>query len=217
MSKLFNRFITSLILLFLIYLALINSYVLFLLLFFISYFAIIEFNFIFTKIFKNKNLTKFISLFISLGYITSFSLIILIYLFPLNYNNNLSIVFLLIICTSTDIGGFVIGKLVGGKKITKISPNKTFSGVIGSFLFSLVFGNLFIYHFSNKLNYEINIILMILFISLVSQIGDLTISFLKRKAKIKDSGSILPGHGGILDRIDGILLALPIGIILISS
>ena len=217
MSKLFNRFITSLILLFLIYLALINSYVLFLLLFFISYFAIIEFNFIFTKIFKNKNLTKFISLFISLGYITSFSLIILIYLFPLNYNKNLSIVFLLIICASTDIGGFVIGKLVGGKKITKISPNKTFSGVIGSFLFSLVFGNLFIYHFSNKLNYEINIILMILFISLVSQIGDLMISFLKRKAKIKDSGSILPGHGGILDRIDGILLALPIGIILISS
>ena len=217
MSKLFNRFITSLILLFLIYLALINSYVLFLLLFFISYFAIIEFNFIFTKIFKNKNLTKFISLFISLGYITSFSLIILIYLFPLNYNKNLSIVFLLIICASTDIGGFVIGKLVGGKKITKISPNKTFSGVIGSFLFSLVFGNLYIYHFSNKLNYEINIILMILFISLVSQIGDLMISFLKRKAKIKDSGSILPGHGGILDRIDGILLALPIGIILISS
>ena len=217
MSKLFNRFITSLILLFLIYLALINSYVLFLLLFFISYFAIIEFNFIFTKIFKNKNLTKFISLFISLGYITSFSLIILIYLFPLNYNKNLSIVFLLIICASTDIGGFVIGKLVGGKKITKISPNKTFSGVIGSFLFSLVFGNLFIYHFSNKLNYEINISLIILFIALVSQIGDLMISFLKRKAKIKDSGSILPGHGGILDRIDGILLALPIGIILISS
>ena len=217
MSKLFNRFMTSLILILLIYLALISSDVLFLLLFFISYFAIVEFIFIFTKIFKNKKFNKFISIIIALAYVTSFSLIVWIYLFPFNNNNNLSIVFLIIICASTDIGGFATGKLIGGRKITKVSPNKTLSGVIGSFLFSLVFGTLFIDHFSNVLKYETNIILIILFVSLVSQIGDLMISYLKRKAKIKDSGSILPGHGGILDRIDGILLAIPIGIILISS
>ena len=60
------------------------------------------------------------------------------------------------------------------------------------------------------------IILLTISISFICQLGDLFISFLKRKAKIKDTGNILPGHGGVLDRIDGILFALPIGIILID-
>tara|TARA_Y100000816_G_C25831631_1_gene434934 strand:- start:9 stop:383 length:375 start_codon:yes stop_codon:yes gene_type:complete len=122
----------------------------------------------------------------------------------------------LIICISSDIGGFIFGKLIGGKKVTKISPNKTYSGVIGSFLFAFILSNLLIHFYKNILTFNFEPLLIIFIISLISQIGDLTISFLKRKARIKDSGTILPGHGGILDRIDGILLALPLGIMLVS-
>ena len=115
----------------------------------------------------------------------------------------------------TDVGGFVFGKLIGGKKLTKISPNKTYSGMLGAIIFSLLFGYLF-YYKVNILILDINIFVFIIIISLISQLGDLMVSFLKRKAKMKDTGSILPGHGGILDRIDGILLAIPVGIFLIS-
>ena len=102
------------------------------------------------------------------------------------------------------------------KKITKISPNKTYSGLVGSFVISLIIG----YSFQNvyddvKLTVS-NLFLVIMLISSISQAGDLIISIFKRKAKIKDTGSFLPGHGGILDRIDGVLLALPIGILIIS-
>ena len=120
------------------------------------------------------------------------------------------------ICISTDIGGFIFGKLVGGKKLTQISPNKTYSGVFGSFFLSITFGYFYYIFYKTYLIFEVNYLILIAIISLISQIGDLIISFLKRKAKIKDTGSILPGHGGILDRIDGILFALPFGIILIS-
>tara|TARA_Y100000816_G_C25661713_1_gene351235 strand:+ start:147 stop:503 length:357 start_codon:yes stop_codon:yes gene_type:complete len=115
----------------------------------------------------------------------------------------------------SDIGGFIFGKLIGGKKLTRISPNKTYSGVIGSFLFSFIFAYLFYYFQKNFLIFEINIFLLITLVSLSSQIGDLTISFFKRKANMKDTGYILPGHGGILDRIDGILIAIPFGTMLI--
>ena len=138
-----------------------------------------------------------------------------VYLYPISYKNIISIIFLILICVSTDIGGLHC-KLVGGKKLTKISPNKTYSGAIGSFVISLIVG-LSYFNFQHQyLQFKINFIVIILMMSLISQIGDLSISFLKRKAKMKDSGSILPGHGGILDRIDGILMALPIGIIFIS-
>ena len=114
--------------------------------------------------------------------------------------------FIVIICISTDIGGYIFGKIFKGPKLTKISPKKTYAGVIGSFLLSLVTGLTFIHYFVKdltKLNTEgLPLLLMILFISLVSQIGDLIISYFKRKAKLKDTGKIIPGHGGILDRID---------------
>ena len=133
-----------------------------------------------------------------------------------NISNILSIIFLLLICTSTDIGGFVFGKLIGGKRLTKVSPNKTYSGVLGSFLFAFLFGYLF-FNFSNEyLFFKINIFILFLIISTISQIGDLFISFLKRKAKFKDTGNILPGHGGILDRIDGMVFAVPLGLSIIS-
>ena len=127
----------------------------------------------------------------------------------------MTLIFLILICILTDIGGFIFGKLIGGKKLTKISPNKTYSGMLGAIIFSLLFGYLFYYQV-NILILDINIFIFIIIISLISQLGDLMVSFLKRKAKMKDTGSILPGHGGILDRIDGILLAIPVGIFLIS-
>ena len=117
--------------------------------------------------------------------------------------------YIICICFFTDIGGYVIGKIIGGKKLSKISPNKTISGTIGSFIFSII--PLIIFFKFNYLNLEINMnnILFCLFISSISQLGDLFISYLKRKAKIKDTGKILPGHGGILDRVDGIIFAVP--------
>ncbi|MDB4118981.1 phosphatidate cytidylyltransferase [Candidatus Pelagibacter sp.] len=116
-----------------------------------------------------------------------------------------------IICVSTDIGGYVFGNIFKGPKLTKISPKKTYSGVIGSFLLSLIFTNLFLEFSSNVQIFEFTkeMFLFILLVSLVSQIGDLIVSYFKRKSKTKDTGTIIPGHGGILDRIDGMIFALP--------
>ena len=121
--------------------------------------------------------------------------------------------FILIICIFTDIGGYLFGKTFKGPKLTKISPNKTYAGVIGSFLFSLIAGLVFIKYvddigFTN--NDQLEVLLVILFISFISQIGDLIISYFKRKAKIKDTGKILPGHGGFLDRVDGLIFVMPV-------
>jgi phosphatidate cytidylyltransferase len=117
--------------------------------------------------------------------------------------------YIISICFFTDIGGYVFGKLIGGKKLSKISPNKTISGTIGSFIFSIV--PLIIILNLGYLNYKFdsNNILLCLLVSLISQLGDLFISFFKRKAKIKDTGKLLPGHGGVLDRVDGIIFAIP--------
>ena len=118
--------------------------------------------------------------------------------------------YILSICICSDIGGYIIGKNIGGKKLTKISPNKTISGSLGSFCFSmlplLVFSNLDKFEYSL---YSIDNFLFCLKVSLVCQLGDLFVSYFKRKAKVKDTGRILPGHGGILDRIDGIIFAVP--------
>ena len=127
--------------------------------------------------------------------------------------------FIVIICISTDIGGYIFGKIFKGPKLTKISPKKTYAGVIGSFLLSLMVGLIFIHYFvkdPNNLNTEgLPLLLMILSISLISQIGDLIISFFKRRAKLKDTGKIIPGHGGLLDRIDGLIFVFPVLFILI--
>ena len=128
------------------------------------------------------------------------------------YNNKNYLLFLISISISTDIGGYLFGKYFKGKKLTKISPNKTYSGLIGSFLLSLVVTTIF---FKN-LDLDYNYLLLTIIVSTISQIGDLSISFIKRKAKLKDTGKILPGHGGILDRVDGIIFALPIGLIILS-
>ena len=115
---------------------------------------------------------------------------------------------ILIVCVSTDIGGYIFGKIFKGPKLIKISPKKTYSGVIGGYLMSIILYYLFI-----NLNYgdEINSndFIFILLISTISQLGDITISYFKRLSKIKDTGKILPGHGGLLDRIDGMIFAFP--------
>ena len=121
-----------------------------------------------------------------------------------------------IICASTDIGGYLFGNIFKGPKLTKISPKKTYSGVIGSFLLSIIFTNLFLEFSSNVQNFEFTkeMFLFILLVSFVSQIGDLIISYFKRKSKMTDTGTIIPGHGGILDRIDGVIFALPFSYVL---
>ena len=126
-----------------------------------------------------------------------------------NSYNNFLIIFL--ICIFTDIGGYVFGKIFKGPKLTSYSPNKTISGLIGSYLFSLCLLPFLIYFKLSDQNYIILTILFIILISTVSQVGDIIVSYFKRKSKIKDTGRIIPGHGGLLDRIDGMLFAFPFG------
>ena len=121
----------------------------------------------------------------------------------------LCVLFILLICIFSDIGGYVVGKTIGGKKLTKISPKKTISGSIGSFVFSIGPLLIFNYFFTSEYMFTIKNLFLCLEVSLLCQLGDIFISFLKRKAKIKDTGTLLPGHGGILDRIDGIIFAIP--------
>ena len=128
----------------------------------------------------------------------------------------LYVFFVLIICISTDIGGFTFGKLFKGPKLTSISPNKTYSGVLGSYILSIIFSTIFINYFEDNLqkNNLIFTYFFIFLISSISQLGDLLLSYFKRRSKIKDTGNIIPGHGGILDRIDGMIFAFPFSYIL---
>ena len=121
------------------------------------------------------------------------------------------ILLIAIICVSTDLGGYIFGKLLKGPKLTKLSPNKTYAGVFGSFLLAIIITNLFIGLTFDKFNFKFTEVtfIFVLIISLVSQIGDIIISYFKRLSKIKDSGNIIPGHGGILDRIDGMIFSYP--------
>ena len=121
-----------------------------------------------------------------------------------------------IICISTDTGGYIFGKLLKGPKLTNLSPNKTYSGVIGSFLLSIIITILF-FELTLKIHnfkFTVETFIFVLIVSLVSQIGDITISYFKRLFKVKDTGNIIPGHGGILDRIDGMIFAFPFSYII---
>ena len=129
-----------------------------------------------------------------------------------NFNQSKFILLVLLIgCVASDIGGFVVGKFLKGPKLTSISPMKTISGSIGSFVFSCVTTSGLIYFETNIITFSILVIGLM--ISLFCQTGDLFFSFLKRKAKLKDTGNFLPGHGGILDRLDGIFFGIPFGFI----
>ena len=215
-KNLFKRIITSLILISILWLMFVSPMAMISTIIIVSSITFYEFNRLILKIFENRFL-KFLFGSTMLLYIFIFVFIVIFvesnYLTSPNYK--LFLFYSIMVSINSDIGGFVIGKSFEGKKLTKISPNKTISGSIGSFLFSL----LTILIFMNNLNF-INIYLLILvtlIISLISQLGDLFISYLKRLAKVKDTGNILPGHGGVLDRIDGILFAGPIGLFLLNT
>ena len=125
----------------------------------------------------------------------------------------------LIICISTDIGGYIFGKIFKGPKLTKISPNKTYSGMIGGYVLSIIIlSSLYnsSYLINQFVNLNINFFIFILFISTTSQIGDIIISYFKRLSKIKDTGKIIPGHGGLLDRIDGMIFAFPFSYLILK-
>ena len=114
----------------------------------------------------------------------------------------------------SDTGGLIVGRIFKGKKLTNISPKKTISGSIGSFVFSIS-SIPFIVQYLPYINLVL-IIIITLVISLTTQIGDLFISYLKRKAKVKDTSDLLPGHGGVLDRIDGIIFSIPVGFLILN-
>ena len=139
-------------------------------------------------------------------------------------------ILIMIICISTDLGGYFFGKILKGPRLTKISPKKTYSGVIGSFsfaiFFSLLYNNLVLFDINSIIilslsndhnsDYKTLFILFVLIISLISQLGDLLISYFKRLAKVKDTGRLIPGHGGLLDRVDGIIFAVPFSYFLLK-
>ncbi len=214
-SELLKRSISSLFLMSLIFItALINDYIFLSMLFIVVILSWIEWIKIIEKI-KFKKIYRMIHIILFLTYLLM-AFIICFNVFVIDKYFFLTI---LMICVFSDVGGYVFGKSFGGKKLTKISPNKTVSGSIGSFVFSYIgFFVIYIY-FSDLLFVRLQIEALVFipfFISLICQLGDLFISYYKRKAKIKNTGNLIPGHGGLLDRIDGSIFALPIGFIIIS-
>ena len=207
-SNVQNRIFTSLILFTLLILmfksVLISTYLLIV----FGVLSIIEFIGLSKKIFKKNFLRQLTNI--------SFIIYILIFCFLFYFLSNFLfskiILYTLILgCIASDIGGFIFGKLFKGPKLTKISPNKTYAGAVGSLIFSIMIVSSFFILFFNLNNFYIIITGFV--ISIFCQLGDLLFSFLKRKAKIKDTGNILPGHGGILDRLDGVLLGIPAGFV----
>ncbi len=212
MTELHKRIITSISLIIILYLSFVNILILSTVLFAIVFLLFNEFYNIIKRILINRKNYQLILLFLILLYLIYFSLDIWLLLNADSYNSKNLLFFILIICISTDIGGYVFGKIFKGKKLSSVSPNKTYAGVLGSYLLSFVISLIFF----NELNSNVNYLVITFIISSLSQIGDLIISYLKRKAKLKNSGTILPGHGGLLDRLDGILLATPIGLFLVT-
>ena len=214
-TELKKRILTSLLLL--IGLSLMYFYIFILIgaLILIGIICWIEFYSMISKIFykntlKNKVLRFFFKA-LSLFYL-SCTIFFILYVKSIKPEFQIFIIYSLLVSITSDIGGFTFGKFFKGMKLTKISPNKTIAGSIGSFFFSIL-----LIPFFMSLNNEYSFLYMIVItplISIISQLGDLFISFLKRKAKVKDTSDLLPGHGGVLDRMDGIIFAIPLGFLL---
>ena len=218
MKKEFTKRLSTSIFLIIIFLSpfFLNKYFWLMFVSLLSLVSYIEFENLFLKI---KEIKK--------NFLFKIRLIIIVYLFFLiliSFNiYDHYLLFVITICILSDTGGYVIGKTFGGIKLTKISPNKTISGAIGSLIFSLIpfiylfvteNYDFFLFNFYNEKNYIFNLFTISIFLSITCQIGDLLVSFLKRKANVKDTGKILPGHGGLLDRIDGIIFVIPISYII---
>ena len=203
-----KRLITSIILFTILVLLLNYNFILIYCIILFGTISILELTNLLKKININTAL-KFFYVSIFIIYILYFSLLIF---YNLNHEKEIKVitVFILLICIFSDIGGLIFGKTFKGPKLTSISPNKTITGSIGSIISSLII--LFI--FINLYNYGIplyKLFILTISISFLSQAGDILFSYIKRKARVKDTGNLLPGHGGVLDRFDGILIGLPIG------
>ena len=175
----------------------------------------IEFYSMISKIFYNDTLKNKVLRFffkaLSLFYL-SCTIFFILYVKSIKPEFQMFIIYSLLVSITSDIGGFTFGKFFKGMKLTKISPNKTVAGAMGSFFFSIMLIPFFI-SLNNEYSFPYMIVITLL-ISIISQLGDLFISFLKRKAKVKDTSDLLPGHGGVLDRMDGIIFAIPFGFLL---
>ena len=217
-KELKKRIFTSVFLILLLTFMYLYSFIMIIALVVIAMIIWVEFYALISKILpKNKTKDKslrFLFKAISLLYLT----LLVYFIFAIEFyypNLRLYLLYAILVAILSDIGGLIIGKIFKGKKLTKISPNKTISGSIGSFIFSLF---LIPFFYEDLINYSFLILIFItLLISLISQLGDLFISLLKRKAKVKDTSDILPGHGGFLDRVDGIIFAIPMGILLFTA
>ena len=210
-----KRILTSILLIALLVGMFFFSYIMIISLIIIAIISWIEFYALISKIFKKDILKdkffRFSYKALSLIYLSG--LVYLIFAIESEYSNlKIYLLYSVLVAILSDIGGLVCGKIFKGKKLTKISPNKTISGSIGSFIFSSL---LIPFFYKVQIDQSlVNLFLITIIISLTSQLGDLFISILKRKAKVKDTSDLLPGHGGVLDRIDGIIFAIPLGIFL---
>ena len=210
MDELKKRLLTSILLILILFLCISSKILLTIFLLLCFYQMICEFYLILSKIFKQNKLNIYISMLAVLIILSYIFIFVWTTISGDNHDEKLVLFLIVSITISTDIGGFVFGKIFKGKKLSKISPKKTYSGMIGSYTISLM---VTYYLFKNYLNIS-DLIFFTLIISTSSQIGDLLISYLKRNVNIKDTGNVLPGHGGLLDRFDGLILAIPIGLIL---
>jgi len=216
-TELKKRITTSLILLFLLVGMHYYSFIMIISLIILTIITWIEFYALISKILKKDSFRdkffRFLYKSISLFYLSLLAYFIFsVEFFYLDLKINL--LYSIVVAILSDIGGLVFGRIFKGKKLTKISPKKTISGAIGSLVFSLF---LIPFFYIELIEYHFLILCLItILISLATQLGDLFISYLKRKAKVKDTSNILPGHGGLLDRVDGIIFAIPVGLLLFN-
>ena len=201
-----KRIITSALLILLIFLMFNSVHIMTASLLIMGTLSTIEFFNLTNRIIKNK-LSFFFLNSIFIFYVSIFSISFFILY---NFQQSKFILLILLIgCIASDIGGYLFGKILKGPKLTKISPNKTIAGALGSFVLTCTVMSGLIYYKINIFNFSI--LFTGLMTSFFCQLGDLFFSYLKRKAKLKDTGNLLPGHGGILDRLDGVFFGIPFG------
>jgi phosphatidate cytidylyltransferase len=202
-----KRIYTSLILFSLLFLMSISNFVLGYFLIIIGMVSFLEFSKMNMIILNKKKLKQFLFNLLFIIYI--FLLCSGVFIFSSFFHLKIIIFLIIITCVASDTGGYIFGKFFKGRKLTKISPNKTIAGSLGALALSTLC--IFLLFFYLTKNLELYILIVGLITSIGCQIGDLFFSFLKRKSFLNDTGNFLPGHGGILDRVDGMLIGIPIG------
>ena len=203
-----NRIISSIILVPLAFFFIIKGSIIFI--FFISLCFLIT-SYEWHMMSKKKSYNIFGLIFLIFSFYT-------IYKLRINQSNDYwFLLFITIICVSTDIGGYIFGKIFKGPKLTKFSPNKTYAGMIGSYLLSIISITIYANNMFVKGELPTNWFVFVVLVSTISQLGDIIISYFKRLSKIKDTGKIIPGHGGLLDRVDGMIFAFPFSYIILLT